>query len=576
MAPRTYGTQQQKMLRNICSLSYVRRIVRFAQPHAIQRCAVIANRVKFGSHNLHPATGKLHTRFFATDLHQDLDTSKPTEHGKQCFDCNMYTEAELVLRKAAENNDSEAQFQLGLLLSTPTTARKGAAPKALSSTAAEVKNEIKKLRKESLMAKQVQSGSVAAFQNALSKRKELSLDSIKVEHSTAKQRKGIEIAGQAREKEGLKWMGAAAEQRHTNAMCFLGNHMLANAQTQLNDLVTQDRPVQSVQNTKDQACKLITEAIDHYERAAQLKNATAAFNLGVLYHDGITCDMPATTGTQQVTSNHAGSVEDAHVVGSCTLPEITVSKVSNRHKRTAALDEPGAAQSKPVKVDIVSVDLTLSLQYFEHAAALHEPTAALWCGYCYVNAEGGVEPHSVSGGRAVSYLTAAADHSDTSAKAHFYLSQVYRSGCAGSESTGSDAVAPRIGMFVQHLQVAAAGQDEDALNCLADLHLQQFVALSNAEEHAMKNSDELSTIEVQTLLERDLHAGVDASACHHHEGCGHDHRHDRQGHRDNHKHLHRAVSLFERASAAGQATATLTLGALTYQGIIHTMQGMTI
>lgn len=93
--------------------------------------------------------------------------------GKIHFEEQRRDEAELWLSKAASNDCIEAQFMAGMLLitpppavTTPISAEKEASNKA------EVREQIMKLRKESMFAKRSQTSNLDEFQAALKKRKE--------------------------------------------------------------------------------------------------------------------------------------------------------------------------------------------------------------------------------------------------------------------------------------------------------------------------------------------------------------------------------------------------------------------
>ena len=91
--------------------------------------------------------------------------------GRIHFEEQRRDEAELWLSKAAKNDCIEAQFLTGMLLiSTPASAPISAEKEA--SNKAEVKDQIMKLRKESMFAKRSQASNLDDFQAALKKRKE--------------------------------------------------------------------------------------------------------------------------------------------------------------------------------------------------------------------------------------------------------------------------------------------------------------------------------------------------------------------------------------------------------------------
>lgn len=135
-------------------------------------------------------------------------------------------------------------------------------------------------------------------------------------------------------------------------MCYLGNEMLSEGQSILNgDLPKEER--QDLQRAQ----QLVVDAVGWYKAAATAGLGAAAYNLGVLYYDG---------------------------VRSAAIQNVT------------PMNKPPASTSY-----VVPVDYKASLEYFKLAAELKEPAAVLWLGYCHSTAEGGVEEIDVTQVRTV-------------------------------------------------------------------------------------------------------------------------------------------------------------------------------
>lgn len=141
--------------------------------------------------------------------------------GKMHFEEQRHDKAELWLCKAAANDNLEAQFLAGLLLtSTPTTVAKNSEKDASNKT--DVRNQIMKLRKESMFAKRSQSSNMNDFQAALRKRQEKLAQQEQPKASADKPNTGPLIStysGLTKELDsralGLEWLQRAALGGHT-------------------------------------------------------------------------------------------------------------------------------------------------------------------------------------------------------------------------------------------------------------------------------------------------------------------------------------------------------------------------
>ena len=282
-------------------------------------------------------------------------------------------------------------------------------------------------------------------------------------------------------------------------MCLLGNELLSESQKIVNGEPSKEKKVPDVAHAE----QLVHQAISWYQLAAtEGKVGAAAYNLGVMYHDGVQHSLPKSTVIK------APGQDASPVVSS--LADLMVTKVV--HKKGAATVEvtqpatiaasTGASintademSGNPPNqlVTIVPVDLDASLSYFQQAAALGESAASLWCGYCYSTGEGGVT--EIDADKAVHYLLEAANpaqenseqdihgrsdrtasekegEAQTAAKANYYLSQIYLSGLY-------EQLDPDRAKSLHYLQLAVAGDDEDGVHTLADLHLQRHLKLES-------------------------------------------------------------------------------------------------
>jgi TPR repeat protein len=375
-----------------------------------------------------------------------------------------------------------------------------------------------------------------------------------------------------RRTEGIALISLAAERGHADAMCYLGNLQLRRAQ----DPVSLDNVTVKAEHAR--------RAKEWYEKASRLGCAEASFNLGVLLHDGITVEHP-----QFIAEDDSESSE----IASSGAGSVTINKVShNRRPPTKS----GKVPEQPVEA--VAVHLERSLQFFELAAAQGDASATLRSGYCYSVGEGGAA--CVDASKAVSYLTLALNDDGVAAKAHFYLAQIYRSGLEGADGQG--AIEPDEALFLHHLKKAVHGADEDAMHTLASMHLQ--LALPEGADQGVTEA-ELAFLKWDCNQKPGIAVdiAVDGSPhrCHHEGPCDHghaggqydstpanqtsstvdglsEHRHPAADptavSSAGGQHLERAVNLLRAASAAGQAEATLTLGALVYRGLVRHSGGV--
>ena len=441
--------------------------------------------------------------------------------------------------------DKESKFLLGLSLIKQVESSKESLEE--SSSIQDVKRDIEKLRKSPRSLK----GSKQDFEKA----KELRDKRLKENIETSNNKEPIislsNITVDART-EGMRLLAEAALEGHAQAMCYLGNDLLQ--RSQIGDLEIKTAVI----------CAL--DAADWYRKGAELGCADAAFNLGVVYHDGVTCEQnPPVEGKMKAKSSKL---------------QLNVTKVTNSKTDEACsvevvksdLSQNSAAGNFEVAVE---VDLPLSLRHFERAALLGDPAAALWCGHCFSTGEGGAVQLAPT--HALKYLSAAACSPQTAAKAHYYLTQIYRSGLEATDE--EDTIAASVPLFLEHLRAACDLRDEDALYVLADLHLQHYI-----QQHGEGTEQEQEDPEVLEFLKSDLHASthhhceehhdhtVGDCAAHHHDHAQCDHPHHNHS-SDCATHLDRSLSLLIVASAAGQASASLTLGALTYQGLAPVLSG---
>ncbi|KAJ1417799.1 hypothetical protein B484DRAFT_400684 [Ochromonadaceae sp. CCMP2298] len=468
--------------------------------------------------------------------------------------------AEEWLHLAAESS-VEAQFLLGLLLTTVDPAKlkplmgvgsAGVDPQHGDGEGEEehpakaVRREIMLLRKNSAMQKRAGAGggSKQDFEAALARRRARS------EQTSALGTPGApkapvaapqppdasappsELAEQAdRRQRGERWLQLAAAAGHGQSMCLLGNTLLA----------------QSQQDPAAGGQKLL-QALGWYERAAEV-SAEAAFNLGMLLHEGL-----------------------------------SVTRVQGRFSPVTGVTGQEQGGELP---DLLSVDLPRSLYYFEQAASLGEKEAILWCGICHSSGEGGAS--EVNPQLALAHFTAALG-GDTGPKAHFYLSQMHRSGLQGS----GDPVPSSVERFLHHLELARAGGDCEALFSLADMHMQIFARQNQPDrgeededekegegegkEHVIEEEDQEEEEEEEgvfsagtlAFLEKDLgragHECGSAGGCSGSSGGSGSVSSSGGG---GEAHLHRGVLLYQLSSQGGLAEATLCLGALTYQGLLQ-------
>lgn len=133
-------------------------------------CTIGAKTIQ--STNVHPFRGRMRLSYSkVTSWPQNHNLEDMLKLGRIHFEEQRRDEAELWLSKAAKNDCIEAQFLTGMLLiSTPASAPISAEKEA--SNKAEVKDQIMKLRKESMFAKRSQASNLDDFQAALKKRKE--------------------------------------------------------------------------------------------------------------------------------------------------------------------------------------------------------------------------------------------------------------------------------------------------------------------------------------------------------------------------------------------------------------------
>lgn len=86
--------------------------------------------------------------------------------------------------------------------------------------------------------------------------------------------------------------------------------------------------------------------------------------------------------------------------------------------------------------DIVP-DEAVSLVYFQRAADLGDVDSLYWMGHCYASGEGGVGQQNISPKLAVSYLEKAAEKGHS--KANYYLATIYQQGLSSSSGSSSSA-----------------------------------------------------------------------------------------------------------------------------------------
>jgi TPR repeat protein len=339
----------------------------------------------------------------------------------------------------------------------------------------------------------------------------------------------------------MKWIELAASQGHAQAQCFLGNELLRKG------LDTADLRSAALKTSDVLAAK------EWYDLASRAGCAEASFNLGVMLHDGVSVDPP----TLLPADSESASTEQS-------------SRSSTKAASTAAQEE-----RKGTSVLAIAEDLPRSLTYFELAARQGEAAASLWCGYCFSTGEGGAE--AADQRKAEEHLRAAAAETQTAAKANFYLAQLHRPAADRPSAAGQ-------GAYFHHLRLAVDLGDEDGQYTLADLHLKAHFSHADEEEVDL-SAEERTFAEEDCRLRRPTTSSTTASVCGdvghvHGEHCAHDHHHEHHHHQhlrmqagdageSGQGHLERAVELLRAASAAGHASATLTLGALVYQGLVQ-------
>jgi len=284
-------------------------------------------------------------------------------------------------------------------------------------------------------------------------------------------------------------------------MCLLGNELLSESQKILNGEPSKEKKVPDIAHAE----QLLHQAISWYQLAAtEGKVGAAAYNLGVMYHDGVQHSLPksssARTPATADASTPVSSLSDLMVTkvvnkkGAAPV-EVTQPATSVVASTSASMNTTDGTPASPPNqlVTVVPVDLEASLSYFQQAAALGEAAASLWCGYCYCTGEGGVT--EIDADKALNYLLEAANspnanqvsdsdgrsdrgisekESDgqTAAKAYYYLSQIYLSGL-------DEQLDPDRAKSLHYLLLAVVGHDEDAVHTLADLHLQRHLKLES-------------------------------------------------------------------------------------------------
>ena len=361
--------------------------------------------------------------------------------------CQKPSDVENVLRNASVNN-IEAQFSLGLFLLSPTTP-KVEMPK--ESNPEIVRADIAKVRK----ATNSKRGSKSDFDKAKKLRDSKLQGTVTapkaliVDKSVNTSPSQLEI----NKTEGTMLIKQAALGGHADAMCYLGNTLLNSG--------LDNSSIETVFTKTNK----VRQAIDWYLKAANTGCAEAAFNLGVIYHDGVSVDPPSLIGESNEESEEAGNQRSVSVVDS---------------------------------------DLIASLGHFESASALGEYAASLWCGYCYSSGEGGAGNVDVQ--KAIAFLDKALSSTSTAAKSNFYLSELYRSGHVHETESNES--------FVMHLKRAVELRDEDALYSLADLHLHEYMKHEQEERaSAVGEGEEGENTALLNYLMVDL-SNIGASACH--------------------------------------------------------------
>lgn len=287
-------------------------------------------------------------------------------------------------------------------------------------------------------------------------------------------------------------------------MCLLGNELLAEGQKVFNGEPSKEKKVPDIAHAEG----LIHQAVSWYQLAVtEGKVAAAAYNLGVLYHDGVQHTLSRSAAAQVEAPPAVSSLADLMVTKVVNRKGAAPVEVTQPHTGTSSAGlssgdgkDTHAGPSNKL-VTVIPVDLEASLSYFQQAAALGESAASLWCGYCYSTGEGGIT--EIDADKALSYLLAASNspkvHEDsstsenegeaevqTAAKANYYLSQIYLSGL-------DEQLIPDRVKSLHHLQLAVAGHDEDGLYTLADLHLQHHLKLEGqlASAHMVRSDKEL-------------------------------------------------------------------------------------
>jgi TPR repeat protein len=477
-------------------------------------------------------------------------SSTQFDTGVKLMEDGKYMNAIPLLEQASENGHVEAKFYLGLLL---TSDQKPIVENNPKEGIKEVRSKISNMQKAALSAKKSKSsGALGDFQVALAKRKaktDSTASGPMTEDSVTKKELSnncSDILGTSYDK-GFALLESAAQLGHGGAACLLGNLLLSKAQSLLTPIPVSSKPSLAVTNyeSKDsrlkEAKKLICDAINYYTTAISLKNGPAAYNLGVLYYDGVSF------------------VEE---------PKPFVVEQSNASKEASAVVP---------SIDIVTSDMVKSLAYFEQAAAFYEPSAVLWCGYCYSMCEGGVSESDAQ--KALQYYLHATSFVETSGRAHFYLSLLFKSGLKPLESD--------VGLYIQHFRKAVEDADTDACVALAHLHLQAYATSMDS-----RGSELFSEMQGNVLLAEETQMLCD-DLSHWKEKmdskigpvkpspfCCTNASHscssktnapiEMQTPLQPSSHFERAVALLSWCSAEGNASASLTLGSLSYNGMLST------
>lgn len=447
------------------------------------------------------------------------------------------------LRKNAIQNHKKSQYLLGILLTLQNISNQNftVSKKIIESanSAIEVKNDIMKVKKLNTMIKnQSNKPGINVITTRNNSQKSackyiITVDEIlsnKVNNVTANEIMQVTgsllLSATTLEKEniGIYWLMIASENRYYPAMCYLGNILLNNLDT-ISDSESS--------NKVNDANIYLKKAIEWYNNALQSNSeqnivSEAAFNLGVLYYNGVA--IPATTTTKSSSSM-------------ISSPLLTYN--SSDHDQLCG-------SSHCSEYHLLPVDRNLSFEYFKQAANLGEPTSQLWCGYCYATGAAAKEGSGVDGDTmplfinpllALKYLNLASlSGKETKAKAHFYLAQIYRSGLISNDNldnnntTTENKINADSTLYTFHLHEAFILRDVDASFCLADMHFNKFRNTDNIDSI-------INTIEDEYLA-KDLLVSKSPS------------------------HLLRAIELYEKASNAGHADASLCLGAISYHNII--------